>query len=153
MRSKATTYLLLLTVATVWGLIAWKLFSPSASGVAGPAAVPSVATKDVAEDTLSLNYRDPFLSGGRALKPVPPSGPVMHPLPPPPAAKKSVKHNIRYIGRIRRQGVEYSLAEINGDLHTVRPGEQIDNYRLDNIFADSLHFSFDGERIIVKLAK
>lgn len=153
MKSKLTTYLLIIAVTAVWGVIAWKVLSPPQPDASGPAATRHVPAKDETADTLLLNYRDPFLSGHRATPATQPTGLVMRSLPPGPVAKKAVKHNVRYVGRIRRKGVEYSLAEVNGTLHTMRPGQTADDYRLDKIFPDSLYFTFDGERCCVKISQ
>ncbi len=154
MKSKITTYLLLAAVAAIWGIIAWKVLSPSRPDTPGNAAVCSASAKQGVPDTLLLNYRDPFLSVRKAAPvSVPTTGFTLRPLPVAPAPKKTVKHNVRYIGRIRRTGVEYSLVEISGTHHTMKTGETQDGYRLEQIFADSLHFVFDGERCCIKLAQ
>ncbi len=152
MKSKITTYLLIVAVAAVWGVIAWKVLHPddAGTGMAQPQPKPAVTTE---ADTLQLDYRDPFLGGRKpvAVVPVAASLPVMQ--APPPTPKPAVQHNIRYLGRIRRQGVEYSLAEIDGVLHTLRQGETAGAYRLERIFPDSLHFIFEGERCCIKLSQ
>jgi hypothetical protein len=139
----------LAVVAVVWGVIAWKVLSPPEPAAPPPVAARPAAAKGDVPDTLLLNYRDPFLGAGWAesIVNLPDPGLVMRPLPPAPVIKKAVRHNVRYVGRIRRQGTEYSLAEINGTLHTLRPGESADGYVLDSILPDSLIFTFDGETI------
>ncbi len=154
MKSKATTYLLLAVVLAVWGVIGWKVLSRGSSGDGGSSPAARVREAAANEpDTLLLDYRDPFLSGQK-IAPVanaPDVGLVLAPLPPTP--KKAVKHNVRYLGRIRHQGVEHSLVEINNAPHTMRVGDAADDYRLERIFEDSLHFAFDGERCCIKLSQ
>ncbi len=153
MKFKTTTYLLIVAVVAVWGVVVWKVLHPAPPDTPQRTASQRSAAATTAPDTLLLDYRDPFLDGYRTAPVAPAPGPVLRPLPPAPAPKKAVKHNVLYRGRIRRQGVEYSLVEINGAQHTMKVGETTDDYRLERIFPDSLHLVFDGDRCCIKLAQ
>lgn len=152
MKSKATTYLLVVAVIAVWGVIAWKALSSGTDGAPAPQARPAAQLQAKQADTLLLNYRDPFLKGRRVAAAEPPVATLL-PLPQTVAVKKPAKHNVRYIGRIGRKGVEYCLADINNVQYTLRAGDTVDGYRLKTIFADSVHFDFEGERCCIKLVQ
>ena len=64
MKSKWTTYLLIVAVIAVWGVVAWKIFTPSQPVAESPvtAKKPSVVA-DLKEEKLCLDYPDPFLKG------------------------------------------------------------------------------------------
>jgi hypothetical protein len=70
MKSKPLTYLLIVSVAAVWGIIFYRIFSASGEeGLPFKPLVQSRLTDESLEDytlkdtfTLLLNYRDPFLS-------------------------------------------------------------------------------------------
>ena len=65
MKSRWTTYVLLVVVLAVWGAVAWKIFNPSSKDEAN--TVPQVRVQVVPkehQDTLLCDYPDPFLKGG-----------------------------------------------------------------------------------------
>lgn len=66
MKSRWTTYVLLVVVLAVWGAVAWKIFNPSSKDEAN--TVPQVRVQTVPkehQDTLLCDYPDPFLKGVR----------------------------------------------------------------------------------------
>ncbi len=140
MRSRATTYVLIAVVLAVWGGVLWRVF--------GHEDVPAVAALRVpaqvmADDTLLLDYRDPFVQEDVVERPSVIERPAE---PQPPRAE----HRLRYLGRISMDGAAYALVEINGSLHTMRRGETAEGYRLEMLWNDSIRMRWRDEICVAK---
>lgn len=147
MKSKATTYLLVAGVVIIWGIILWKMFSPVKDTT--PVAATSKKTESVEtrRDTLILNYRDPFLGSfpkvDKTPKRVAAATAVVHQEP------EQVQHNLRYLGMITKDKVNYGLIEINGLLYTLKAGESADGYKVEKVFDGSVVVRWKGNAITV----
>ncbi len=140
MKSRITTYVLVIIVLAVWGIVLWRVFDRKDIPVV---VVARVSEEVGVEDTLLLDYRDPFI-GDVVVEPTPVAPQHAIPLPPP------VRHRLRYMGRISRDGTVYGLVEINGSLHTMRRGETADGYRLEQLWSDSARLRWRGEICVAK---
>lgn len=145
MRSKTTVYLLIAAVLAIWGVIAWKLFSPSAPVKTAPPRPPAARPAPVGDkNVLYLDYPDPFLKKtDRASAPVRPASGDRAPAPSLPARTKG-ECRIKYIGYIRRGKTPGYIIEHNGAHHSIKKGETLDSFRLVRVFPDSLVFAKQG---------
>lgn len=154
MKNKKLTYLLILVVLSVWGLIIYRLLSATGGSddtIPGPVSQPvKEAYNDFAipKDTthLLLNYRDPF--GITAVK----DTTVNKPNP----FKKiiSVKPRpginwgfIQYLGYIRNASSKklIALLTINGKNEMLAEGQTKDQVKLIRNLRDSVKVSFGGK--------
>jgi hypothetical protein len=133
--------MLVLAVLAVWGIVLWRVFGRDDAPVAVAARVPVAAG---AEDTLLLDYPDPFMAEV-VVKPTPVVPQQEAPALPP------VQHRLRYLGRISRDGAAYGLVEINGSLHTLRRGEAVEGYRLETLWQDSVRLRWRNEACVARL--
>ena len=101
MKSRWTTYLLLVVVAAVWGIVAWKISAPADNMAPAPRSEPSVPVVQTAPaDTLLLDYPDPFLKGAARSAAAVPS--VVRGLPAPkPVLPKRERVRIVHLGTVR----------------------------------------------------
>jgi hypothetical protein len=133
--------MLMLAVLAVWGVVLWRVFGREDASVAAVAGTPVAAG---ANDTLLLDYPDPFRIEVAVEAP-----PVVSrqeaPAPPP------TQHRLRYMGRISRDGAAYGLVEINGSLHTLRRGEVADGYRVETLWRDSVRLRWKDEICVARL--
>ncbi len=143
MRSRATTYMLILAMLGVWGVVVWRLVDREDTPVAARARAP-MATG--VYDSLLLDYRDPFLDEA-VVEHEQVLMPQETPLPKPESPK--VQHRLRYLGRISREGRIYGLVEIDGLLHTLRCGEAANGYMLETVWQDSVKLRWRGEICVV----
>ena len=148
MKSRWTTYVLLVVVLGVWGAVAWKIFNPGAKGATKTAPPPRTIT--VAEncaETLLCNYPDPFLKGGQT---DPTSRPVLRALP-----KKTVirRENLTcvHMGTMASgKRVLYILA-FGETQYELSRGESAEGFTLRNCDRDSLYLEKDGQVYGVEL--
>ena len=150
MKSRPLTYLLLVAALGVWGVVAWKLFSsgPKPTAVAPP--VVSVLRNDspASDDTLRLDYPDPFLRTAAANPPVRTSAKGT---PRPTAQKKRSAAKLACTGRIRKQGTDHYLVSIDGRVHLLRQGQRAGDFTLRQVRNDSLVMARDTECYLVKV--
>lgn len=145
MKSRATLCLLLAAVVGVWGLVAWRLLAPAkrppeaarpASASASAAAAP--------DDTLRLDYPDPFLKGATAPKRA--SRSVVRPLP---SGKKAAptpreRTKILHLATVAAGGRALHIVEIGGGQYELCMGDEAAGFRLHAADTDSLYFRKDG---------
>lgn len=125
----------------VWGIVLWRFFDRDDAPVTMVVKAPVEARTD---DTLLLNYRDPFLNEVvTEPQPVVMAAPAP-PLPPP------TQHRLRFLGRISREGTAYGLVEINGSLHALRRGETVDGYRVETLWSDSARLRWKNEICVAR---
>jgi len=121
MKSRSLTYLLIAVVLTVWGVIAYKLFSGVNQNTSGNErkVITGPINKITDNESLKLNYPDPFLKGIK--KDHNNSGKIKHVR----SVKSSTeKINIVYMGKVYiGSSVYYMLAE-NDTCHTIRAGKR-----------------------------
>jgi len=151
-KSKLSTYLLLAVAAGIWGVVVWRLFfaKPGQGDLTAPPR--SHKTADTrAEDTLYLDYRDPFdmtpvtvAAPQKAAKPLPPK-PV-----PPPAPQRP---NMRYTGLIVKNGVSNCLVEVERQQYILKIGDTCARSKLVKVFSDSIYVVFQKKTFTIKLSE
>lgn len=140
MRSKFTTYLLIVVVVALWGIIIKKIFFSKPNSM--PTHRSSVRKEPQPEEPaiLLLDYRDPFRPKSKSI-PVVTSRP--RPKPKPEQASKRPQPEsvrIRFLGRLQCGDELNYIVDLNGKQHTLSLGEEADGFRLERAFPDSLHF-------------
>ena len=150
MKSRPLTYLLLVAALGVWGVVAWKLFSsgPKPSAVASPVAPAVGSDIRTDDDTLRLDYPDPFLRTAAAK---PPARTSAKGTPRPTAQKKRSAAKLACTGRIRKQGTDHYLVSIDGRVHLLRQGQRAGDFTLRQVRNDSLVMARDTECYLVKV--
>jgi hypothetical protein len=139
MKSRVTTYLLIVAVVAVWGFVAWRIFSSKAEPIAAPVVwrVESDAAED-APDVLRLDYDDPFLKDVAILQPA-----VEVVVEPPPKPRQPP--SMKYAGTIATRGKTSYILESGGLLHSLAVGDELEGYTLRRAFADSVWMARDGQ--------
>lgn len=141
MKSKWTTYLLIVIVLAVWGIVVKKMFFSSPHPLIPTRKESTIkTTKDKQQDTLALNYRDPFLSSTHKTQAVPSTvNRIVRPLP----AVKSLKEkvNIKFIAKITHNSKINYLIELNGASYSITQGESVEGFVLTRTYPDSIHFN------------
>ena len=150
MKSRPLTYLLLVAALGVWGVVAWKLFSsgPKPSAVASPVAPAVGSDPSTDDDTLRLDYPDPFLRTAAAK---PPARTSAKGTPRPTAQKKRSAAKLACTGRIRKQGTDHYLVSIDGRVHLLRQGQRAGDFTLRQVRNDSLVMARGTECYFVKV--
>ena len=150
MKSRWTTYLLLVVVAAVWGIVAWKIFAPADNMAPAPRSESSVPVVQTAPaDTLLLDYPDPFLKGASA---VTAAVPLCHPRPACPQARSAQTRagadRSPRNGALRRKTALYPHGR-----RAVRtfPGESAGEFLFTDCDRDSLYLRRAGVTYGVKL--
>lgn len=152
MKSRWTTYLLLLVVAAVWGVVIWKIFFPKSEPVSAAKQTPSAAPLAAEEpDTLCCNYPDPFLKGARPSSAI--ARPVVRALPAtqPPAHREPIR--LTHLGTIVSAGRTLYILTLGEDQHELHRGESADDFTLKACDGDSLYLEKNGVRYGVKLCE
>lgn len=136
MKSKLTTYLLIIAVLVLWGIIAKKVFF--SGNDPKPAAKPKTASENVVkeEEKLALDYRDPFREK--------PAAKVTAAGVPPPVQDNREKFDIKYIGRLKSGKTTNYIVEAGGNIETLSLNEELNGFRLTRAAADSLYFKKNG---------
>lgn len=153
MKSRWTTYLLLALVASVWGVVAWKILAPADN--APPAAHPKAAAPAIempAADTLLLDCPDPFLKGApRSAAAVPT---VVRGLPPAkPAPSRRERVNIVHLGTVRSAGKRLYILTIGEEQYELSHGESAGDFVFAECDGDSLYLCKAGIIYGVKLCE
>lgn len=153
MKSRPLTYLLLVAALGIWGVVAWKLFfsGPKPAAVTPPAASALRNDSPASEDTLRLDYPDPFLRSVAAK----PSAPIIRTsaarTPRPTTRNKRSATMLACTGRIRKQGTDHYLVSIDGRVHLLRQGQSAEDFTLRQVRNDSLVMARDTECYLVKV--
>lgn len=145
MKSRISTYILLVAAFAVWGIVAWKILYPRQT------SPDTITPKVVEQETkrpdgyrLALDYEDPFLKGTEAhetpkpLESVRPSPTYTQSAPPqdvPP---------VKYAGTISTGGKTLFLFEHGGLLSSLSFGEVIEGYTLTCTSPDSVRLTKNG---------
>jgi len=150
MKNKKLTYLLIVVVAAVWGIIVWRVIGYNASetspGVTQSTALPEQVDRIRYE--LSLDYRDPFLESTtpriRRARSEAGTGisPESEPIIPPNACFKGV---------IRQHNRLYAIFESDGRSEILQQGEAVDEYRLTSVTPDSVLLEKGTQVFVLKL--
>ena len=129
-----STILLLAAAVVIWCLVGyrvWRWFSPK-EGSTMKVTAPAAVSTPVAEDSLMLNYRDPFFEKEPVVVSASPA-PVPEPVPEP------VMPAISYKGLIRDgDGCVKAQVAFNGQVDGYRIGEKIGDVKVLAISLDAL---------------
>lgn len=163
MKNKKLVYVLLPATLAVWILIAvriYKTLNPASDAehltVQQPKEKPAGQT---ISDTFAIenNYRDPFGKVAAAVNRnysagASPALPKKNVQPPAPASKTASWPVVIYSGMIKNQNSnkQLVLVSINGNLRSMKPGDNIDNVQLGKIWKDSIEVVWNKERKFVR---
>lgn len=143
MKSRWTTRLLLIVVAAVWGVVAWKIFRPVPEVVVPEHAPrPAADTVAVADDTLRFDYPDPFLKNDA--REVETLRPVVRELPSPARQVPRERVFFEHTGIVRSGGTTLYIVTVGGEQYELRMREQIGEFVLAAADVDSLYFNKQG---------
>lgn len=164
MKNKRTTYILIISVVAVWGIIFYRIFT--ATQAAEPVSFNLPASKASYESlydyqmkdtfTLALNYRDPFL-GGEPQSEIPvttvprePAGFVMNAIAAPPPVNWEI---IRYTGYIMNPNIRRAVAimNINGKEYMLSEGQKADGVTLIKSYRDSVKISYQSKTKFIRI--
>ena len=159
MQQPITKYILGFLLFTIWGVVAYKVYSKANSNTNIELSIPSIKQNHNAKSsqpfTLLVNYRDPFLDDQIA-RPK-----VARQTPPPShvnrkpqrliqkekaSAIKAVQFpDIKYKGNIRtKAGRAAALVNIQGAFINWGEGEQYMQMKLEKIYTDSIKIAYKG---------
>lgn len=161
MKNKKGVALLLILVVGIWGTITFKivkqLYFPDGIEVPDPTVVPRSAKKSAAPLSYSFSYADPFLKAGEYRHQAMDAAPnTSFAIKEQPVAKQKpvvpAPASLRYLGWVSNshRALKEGLVEQEGRVHILERGEEIDGYRLEQLFADSLVVSREGARFCLK---
>jgi hypothetical protein len=159
MKSKYTTYLLIVLVAIIWGLIVKRMFfsqDDSSNTVQTTRTEPNTQKEEYV-DSLFLNYPDPFLKKNFTKKQQ--SSQIKQQNISPTQTKAAIQKNnnisLQYVGYVREKktGVVSYLVRINGVQQTMKQNENIDGLKLIKITADSLFFEKESDKYSLCISK
>lgn len=153
MQRKKRTYLLLLFVAAIWGVLALKVIGamgPDGERPPAPVPPPAIGTEGTGErDTFAIaaNYRDPFL-GTLPKGDVPKRAKVRtakRPTPP--------KRTISLSGSVAQNGTSNRLyfVTIDGQQHIMSKNDKVDGVTLIWGGSGSIRVSYPGHTETIKL--
>lgn len=152
MKSRWTTYLLLTVVIAVWGVVAWKILVPANNPV--PDLHPEPASASAvrpADDTLRLDYPDPFLKG--APRPVTVC-PAVRSLPAPKEALPRRKQvAITHLGTISSSRQPLYILTVGNEQYELTCGGAAGDFVFTSCDRDSLYLRKDGVTYGVKLCE
>lgn len=144
MKSRWTTYLLLAAVVSVWGVVAWRIFTPRSAAPLPLPPKPSATVAPAPEaDILRLDYPDPFLK--RVAAPVVSAASPVHALPaskPIPARRERVK--ILHAGTISVAGRPLYILTIGDRQYELTLGEEAEDFQLTTCDGDSVYLCKAG---------
>jgi hypothetical protein len=161
MNNKRTTYLMLIIVFGIWGLIGWRIWKGMQNDDENNTQVGIPHAKKMqgsASDSFALfaNYRDPFL--GKTFVPEDrpistPSAKIITPQVTPSPTPENPWPELRYQGFVRNtkpDAAARSFLSINGNNHFVKAGNIIDGLLISRIWPDSIEVVRDKEKRIVR---
>ena len=157
MQNKKLLYILVPVVVMVWGVIIFKVIDAVSDDeipvLNRQTEVVTTKRPDVSYE-LALNYPDPFL--GRSRRSVSKKATVKKKAPARTRKKKEPPKvqapDMRYNGRIenRESSDERHLISLNGSAHIISLGEVVEGVKLEKVFADSVLFRWNNEKIYVR---
>lgn len=164
MKNKRTTYILIISVIAVWGIIFYRIFTATQAAEPVSFNLPaSRASYESLDDyqlkdtfTLALNYRDPFLGGvspaEAAVVPEPRESAAftMNAIPPPPPVNWEI---IRYTGYIMNPNIRRVVAiiNINGKEYMLSEGQKADGVTLVKSYRDSVKISYQHKTKFIRI--
>jgi hypothetical protein len=165
MKGKKLTYVLLVGVVLVWGIIFIRVYQSLFGNSGDAVGVRPVVRKEhtyVTKDTFTLiaKYRDPFLGNApNILKATVTSGPVRIASPKPREVPKPLEPEVKidysfisYIGLIKNPGnnKNVSLMSIRGKEYLMEEGTTKDDVKLVKNHKDSVLILYNGKEKYIK---
>ncbi|MFW5852299.1 MAG: hypothetical protein ACOCWB_08750 [Bacteroidota bacterium] len=158
MKKKNVTYLLLVIVIVVWGIILYKIYEyiSTDSDKSSPMAIDTTSFQEttIPTDTfsLSLDYQDPFLKKQLNYR-TKPSLTKKHSHTPKKTQPKITKQTIQktiwphitYDGMIRSDETNLALLQINNQSYIIALGEEEKNIHVKQLFQDSILLLYKDE--------
>lgn len=148
---KKLTFPLLVLVLLLWGAIFYRVFSGLGADTdvtpTPKAVVPSRPAADVTDDTLLLNYRDPFLSNVQEAPVMEEDTLVADYGYVEEAAPYVDWSQVQYLGSVnnRGNGKSVALVRINGREYMLTSGETVDGFTLVKQNGLSISMSYSGQ--------
>lgn len=166
MKNKGVTYLLLVIVCAIWGIIIFRIIK----GMSGDEEINTInnsqpyTNNDKAEETYDIiaSYRDPFLGGIRQSysqnelsssstpqpKPAKPKSVVVKPITPaqPPTPAIVIDWSfIHFKGLISNKGGKaVGIVSINGNEHIVKNNDKLSDVKILSVSKDSILIQYKG---------
>ncbi len=165
MKNKKFTYVLIPVVLIVWGMIIYRLFNGTNSGLAINKNENKLFEKNVNEtmaDTFSIrgNYKDPFLSKRSQRNQIQettikqPTTNETKKLKPEAKNNKSLVTwpNVVFSGLIKNQksNKQLALLQIDGKADIMQVGDTKSNIKLLKTSHDSIEISFNAEHKVIR---
>ncbi|MDR2293312.1 MAG: hypothetical protein LBE11_07555 [Prevotellaceae bacterium] len=157
MKSKYTTYSLVILVIIIWGFIVKKVFFSADEnvGIIKTQQSPQNISPEQ-NDTLYFNYTDPFLKKHvkkRQQKQF--SAKSTSSQPKKETVRKLDNISLQYVGYVKEKdnGIISYLVKINGVQHIIKQNENIDGLKLIKVTADSLFFEKENNKYSVYIEK
>jgi len=161
MKNKKLTYLLIVIVAGLWGLIIYRVIGAmaadddTATTVSAPVVKETFNDFSLPKDTakLLLNYHDPFGLAKKRDTIISKAEPISHkslPVVTKPALNWSF---ITYSGYIRNPSTKklVALVSINGQSTTLSEGESKSRVKLIKNLRDSITISYEGKIKVISI--
>lgn len=149
MKSRWTTYLLLVAVVAVWGIVGWKIFAPAAEVPSASAPRLEVTRQKVAEDTLLLDYPDPFRKGSTS-KAVRQRQSVVRALP---STVRRENVRITHLATLASGCKTLYILTIGNEQYELMRGAEAVGFRLVKSDRDSVYLCKNGISYGVKLCE
>lgn len=149
MKSKKTTYILLVVTAILWGIIIYRIFSYTKKDMAvshNSSKEDSMLQADTFDMSLKLDYQDPFLPTKKKqeiseLEKRPERAISMSVSEPP---------TFKYRGMIRNKKGVYAMIEVEGIVETISKREPVDGFQILAMNEDSLIVGRCGQKYSLK---
>lgn len=142
------TYLLLILAVAVWAVVARRVLTFTSADAPAQLRTERRDTAAAANtgNSLSLDYRDPFLERSR---PKPMAPPVRSPATVPAASPEMPA--MHYKGIIRKDNRTYAVIVRGTSPETVIRGDRIDGYLVSEVFVDSIVLLKNSRKYTVKI--
>lgn len=159
MKNKKVTYLLLVAVAIVWGLVIYQFFNRvgGADTFVSDNYVAMADNIQVEQDTFEIvaNYRDPFLGTmKRANYHAPVSSSAKIKKKPEPKPEVSIDWSfLSYTGKVENTVNEKSAYGIliYDDSYIMSKGDEVQGVILDLVYGDSVRVIYQDQKKVLKL--
>lgn len=150
MKKKLTIPLLIL-VLLLWGAIFYRIFSGPGEGGNAPVVAATPAKVAVAEravdDSLLLDYRDPFLGHMGALPAMAEDTLMMEEYEYVEEVPYIDWSQVQYFGSVDggREGKAVALVGVGGREYMMKPGETVEGYTLVGAVGNSIVLNYQGQ--------
>lgn len=159
MKNKKVTYLLLVAVAVVWGLVIYQFFNRVGGGdmYVVDNYVAMADNIKVEQDTFEIvaNYRDPFLGTmKRANYHAPLNGAAKPKKKPEPKPEVSIDWTfLSYTGKVANTVNDKSAYGIliYNDSYIMSKGDEVQGVTLDAVYGDSVRVIYQNQKKVLKL--